>query len=1159
MKLKLCEILTALRTLAVALTTGTSVLAEPSPVPPSTVARLSTTPGGFIPNVGQWANPDIRFVLQEGGVTAQFTDRGFVLWTGKSAPVTIDGERGESPVAPRWELVGAQPVPPVGGEVLDHTVSFFKGSDPAAWRPKVPAFGELRYAGILNGVELRVAALTGRGSSASGPERSATGTGSIPNPRGRTGAERGFEYSFHIQPNAKPDLNFRYSGILGLEKSAAGNLVVRTAAGQFTESQPVSFQWIDGEKREVASWFELVSSQEYRIVVGSYDPRHELVVDPVLDWSTSVGGSYGDQINVIKVDPLGEVIVAGVSHSIDLPITAGFAPFGTDPGENYGTDPLLPEHSDVYLAKFSADGTRLIWAGYLGGEGAHPESTGRNKPLAIDDAGDVYITTHTQSPDFPVLPAGSSVFQGGTDASVTKIKADGSAILWSRLMGAEGEDHGYAVAVHGADLYFSGVTTSGSFPVTARSFAGQQDAFIARINALDGTVLWASFLGGSQGERISAMAADASGVLIFGDTDSADFHAPDFPAPSPGHDRILNGGNDAFLTKIDPSGAIQWSRYLGGSGAETTALTPIQGFTLTWGLSDLTQDSLGRIVVAGHTYSSDFPGTAGRFQAALMGSMDGYVAKLSQDGTQVLWATYLGGSGPHDRIVAVGVNPWDEIWVSGGTSSVDFPTTSDALKPTMLADGFQDGFTAKLNADGTQLLYSSYIGNNGWNDAVLAQDYAFGRLLIGGWHFDSFSPITAGTYRQECNNCTYEFFLMSFLDAFMAQDGWESNGLAGGLGDWSGNWISSGDVSILTSAGPHSGSRHVRLRSSTGYLQRSFDVPAASITATLGFWAKVSSFESGDQASVLASSNGGGFLPLATFTSAQSNDQYRYYEVDLGGFLPASQIQIAFDAGMNASNDSWYLDDIRVTGTSGRVPPVAVAGNDQTVADSDNTGAELVTLSATASSDPDGGILVSYAWSEGANPLGVGAVLNASLPVGVHLITLTVTDDEGDVASDTVQVTVQPYVAPVQVFADGFEVSEWNGLWTEDSQNDWYRSNQRATAGSWSAEVDGSADNASMTSIPINLLGRTSATISFDWLIESSLDTGEYIQFRVSTNGGSTWTQKAILRGNQDPENSWRSVVVPLTGISQLTLQFRGKMSSNDEDANIDNVRVIAH
>jgi hypothetical protein len=170
-----------------------------------------------------------------------------------------------------------------------------------------------------------------------------------------------------------------------------------------------------------------------------------------------------------------------------------------------------------------------------------------------------------------------------------------------------------------------------------------------------------------------------------------------------------------------------------------------------------------------------------------------------------------------------------------------------------------------------------------------------------------------------------------------------------------------------------------------------------------------------------------------------------------------------------------------------------------------------------------------------------------------------VTDDDGAVGTST---TTAIIAGLIEVFYDSFETSpgdNWNGLWTEDSQDDWYISSQRAVSGTLSAEVDGSANGAAITSGAIDLQSRTSATITFSWFIESWLDSGEYISFLVSTNGGSTWTERARLRGNVDQENVWHARSITLTGINNLRLRFRGKMSRSDEDANVDNVRVIAY
>ena len=176
---------------------------------------------------------------------------------------------------------------------------------------------------------------------------------------------------------------------------------------------------------------------------------------------------------------------------------------------------------------------------------------------------------------------------------------------------------------------------------------------------------------------------------------------------------------------------------------------------------------------------------------------------------------------------------------------------------------------------------------------------------------------------------------------------------------------------------------------------------------------------------------------------------------------------------------------------------------------------------------------------------------------GTYTVSLTVTDNQGgtDSTSDSMTVTSGD---PLEVLYDSFENGAWNGLWTEDSQNAWFISSQRATAGINSAEVDGLATDAQLISVPINLQGRTEATITFKWLIERRLNRRDYLAFDVSTDGGENWTERARLRGNVDAVDTWHPVQVELSGLSSLKIRFRATISSARKDANVDEVRVIA-
>ncbi|MEZ6032244.1 MAG: PKD domain-containing protein [Planctomycetaceae bacterium] len=316
--------------------------------------------------------------------------------------------------------------------------------------------------------------------------------------------------------------------------------------------------------------------------------------------------------------------------------------------------------------------------------------------------------------------------------------------------------------------------------------------------------------------------------------------------------------------------------------------------------------------------------------------------------------------------------------------------------------------------------------------------------------------------------------------------------------------------------------------------------------------------------------NEGGSVILNGSVSIDSDGTIASYAWDLDGdgqYDDATGVTASFTTtnsgthivGLQVTDNRGATDTTTATVTVNNVAPTANAGGDQ-----NGFAGTAVNLTAGASSDP-GNDIVSYAWDldgdgQYDDATGVNASLTAASP-GTYVVGVQVTDADGAVSTDSVTITITDAPSEVVLFEDSFEVSEWNGQWVEDSQNDWFRSTQRATDGTHAAEVDGSANNATLTlASAVDLTGFASATLTFDWLIESGFDAGEYLSLDISTNGGSTWqTDVRRLSGDVSQEDVWHSETIDLTAYatSSVRIRFRSKVSSSTEDANVDNVRIV--
>jgi hypothetical protein len=425
-------------------------------------------------------------------------------------------------------------------------------------------------------------------------------------------------------------------------------------------------------------------------------------VPSTLDDSTFLGGTGTDEAYAVAADAAGNTYVTGMTSSANFPGVAG------------GFDPSLGGIRDAFVAKFRPDGT-LAWASFLGGSGDE-----RGHGIALDAAGNVYVTGRTDSADFPTT-AGSfdTTFNGEVDAFVTKLTTHG-ALVYSTFLGGTGFeiDQGFdifsrrvgAVAVDAAgNAYVTGSTTSADFPTTAGAFQtanrGFFNAYVTKLNAAGSALVYSTYLGGSGGERGTGIAVDAAGNAYVG----GEAHSMDFPTTAGAFRTTLpGGGSDLFVTKLNAAGSgLVYSTYLGGSGSEDPGR--------------LALDAAGNAHVTGSTASFDFPVTPGAFQPEKAQNWDAFVTKLNAAGSALVYSTHLGGDFGNDHGHGIAVDAGGRAYVSGRTFSATFPV-ADAFQPTRR--GVSDAFVTSLNPSGTALVYSSYLG--GGNGGSLSREDGYG-------------------------------------------------------------------------------------------------------------------------------------------------------------------------------------------------------------------------------------------------------------------------------------------------------------------------------------------------------------------------------------------------------------------------------------------------
>jgi uncharacterized repeat protein (TIGR01451 family) len=629
--------------------------AKPNQVTRSQIIQaIARQPLSFERNRGQ-ADSQVKFLSRAPGY-------GLFLSTNAATIQLRDSSRKQSSTL-RMKLVGAHLASKITG--LDERPgksNYLIGNDPAKWQTDVPSYTRVEEDEVYPGISLVY-----------------------------YGNQRQLEYDFIVSPGANPNLiRLSFTGAQHVRIDQSGDLILRTAGGTLRQHKPIIYQESNGTRQEIAGRYVLLSTPDSRLQttnsytlgfqIGSYETNQPLIIDPVLVYSTYLGGSSDDFGNSIAVDSAGNVYVTGNTSSTNFPTKTGYQP------HNRGA-------SDIFVTKLDATGTNILYSTYIGGS-----LNDRGDGIAVDASGSAYIVGRTNSTDYPTLPGAlAQTYRGGDfDAVVTKLNPDGGGLAYSTYLGGADNDSAIGIAVDASgNAYITGGTKSSDFPTTASAYLSSQsndtDAYLVKLNPTGSALLYSSYLGGSATDRGSSVAVDSSGnAYVTGYASSADFPVQN------AFQSTLSGSFDAFVAKFNTnasgSASLVYSSYLGGTLDD-------KGYGIAL-------DSSGNAYLTGQTASSNFPVT-NALQSTFGGVFDAYVAKISPTGTLV-YATYLGGSSD-DRGTSIAVNSSNNVYVTGFTSSTDFPVVNP-LQSTK--GGGSDAFVAKLNAAGTSLIYSTYLGGS---------------------------------------------------------------------------------------------------------------------------------------------------------------------------------------------------------------------------------------------------------------------------------------------------------------------------------------------------------------------------------------------------------------------------------------------------------------
>jgi roadblock/LC7 domain-containing protein len=692
----------------------------------------------FIQNKGQW-DPEVKYLASIGGMNAWITNSGVVydyyritknIDETKILKMNLrqkrDYESKNTSIqghVVKMQLVNTENnITGTGNNRKEGYYNYFIGNDQSKWASNVPLYDNVELQGVYKNIDIKYYYDNGM-----------------------------LRYDYKAKPGADiSQLKFKFDGQEGIRINEKGELILKTSLGEVTNGKIYAYQTDGGTQKEVECKFEQRQDGTIGLKAEIYDSTKELIIDPLV-YSTYIGGNNYDSGNSIAIDSSGNAYITGWTESSNFPTTSGAYQitmgsmlsnqnvfvtklnstgssliYSTYIGGNYynsGNSIAIDSSGNAYITgwteasnfpttsgayqitlagaqnafitKLNSTGSALVYSTFIGGSG-----TDQGNSIAIDSSGNAYITGEAYS-DLSNFPVTSGAFQtslkGNMNAFVTKLNSNGSALVYSTLIGGSGVrgDQGNSITIDGkGNVYITGYTYSSNYPTTSGAFQttfsgnpSESNVFITKINSSGSALVYSTFIGSGVGAYGTSIAIDANeNAYITGWAEGY------YPITSGAYQDTTLFGGGVFITKINSTGSALVYSSLIGDAFGNSIVTDVSGNTYITGYA-----------------SSDYPTTSDAYQITLGGEQNAFITKLNSTGSALVYSTFIGGSGEFgDQGNSIAIDANGNAYITGEIASYNYPTTTGAFQTTL--GGFQNAFITKLN-----ILNPTFVVSNSSN------------------------------------------------------------------------------------------------------------------------------------------------------------------------------------------------------------------------------------------------------------------------------------------------------------------------------------------------------------------------------------------------------------------------------------------------------------